>query len=255
LTLNKGFGIAEGFNGKRGMSLEVKAKFSQNTIALIPARGGSKGVARKNMRVVGGKPLIGHTIDAAMTSKRISAVYLSSEDQEILDYGQSRGLITVKRPLEYASDTSTASDVVGHFIETLPADLRAKDPIIVYLQPTSPLRSGQHIDLAIDSMLSKGASVLTAICKMKQSPYKSLTIDEKGYLSPLFSETLLNANRQSLKDAYYPNGSIYIFYLSQFKGRFPTNNSVPYLMTERESLDVDTEEDFDLLRTIMDGAL
>lgn len=237
------------------MYLKVKAKFPQNTLALIPARGGSKGVLRKNMRLVGGKPLIGHTIDAAMTSKRISAVYLSSEDTEILEYGRSRGVITVKRPLHYASDTSTASDVLGHFIETLPTDLQAEDPIIVYLQPTSPLRTAQHIDLAIDSMLSKGASVLTAVCKMKQTPFKSLTINEKGYLSPLFSESFLNANRQSLKEAFYPNGSIYIFYLSQFKGRFPSSNSVPYLMTERESLDVDTEEDFDLLRTIMDGGL
>lgn len=120
-----------------------------NVLALIPARGGSKGVRRKNLRMVGGKPLLEYTLTSAQRSELVDKTYVSSEDQEILELATSLGATPVQRPADLATDESSAIEVVQHFIEWLPEELRSQDPTIVYLQPTSPLRTSTHIDAAL----------------------------------------------------------------------------------------------------------
>src|SRR5688572_5200728 len=107
------------------------------TVALIPARGGSKGVKRKNLRDIAGKPLLQHTVDAARGCPQISDIYLSSEDEEILSAGKAMGCTLVRRPAVLAQDESSANDVVFDFFAQVPL---ADDDVILYLQPTSPLR-------------------------------------------------------------------------------------------------------------------
>tara|TARA_B110001450_G_scaffold218812_2_gene213483 strand:- start:4169 stop:4858 length:690 start_codon:yes stop_codon:yes gene_type:complete len=219
---------------------------NKQVIALIPARGGSKGVPRKNLRFVRSKPLVCHTILAAIKSAVVDTVYLSSEDEEILKIGIDMDVNVIKRSVLAASDTATASQVVIDSLDQMPQDIIEADPYIVYLQPTSPLRTAVHIDGAFTEMATKGISTCLSVVMLQKSPYKSFKITDEGLLLSLFDEMLTNANRQEFPVIYYPNGAIYIFPVSEFiqKRGFPSNGSVPFVMSEKDSIDIDTEEDF-----------
>lgn len=222
-------------------------------IALVPARGGSKGVLRKNMRMVHGQPLLQFTLSAAQSAQRVDAVYLSSEDAEILALGQTLGVETISRPAEFASDTASAIDVVKHFVGVLTPELIHQDPYIVYLQPTSPLRTSDHIDAALGEMESNKAHTLVSVVELSKSPFKSFSIDCAGRLESLFDERLSNARRQDLPATYIPNGAIYIFRVSDFLNRegFPSNGSLPFIMSGADSVDIDTEQDIKHLEQIL----
>jgi CMP-N,N'-diacetyllegionaminic acid synthase len=222
--------------------------------ALVPARGGSKGVPRKNIRCVAGRPLVAWTLSAACSVDEIDRVILSSDDDDILSIGQGMGITTLRRPGVIASDTASAVDVVLHYFGTLSEEELQNDPYIIYLQPTSPLRSQAHIAEAIAQMRRHDAESLMSVVRMEKSPFKSFLVDEEGKLKSLFDEKLSNARRQDLPDVFLPNGAIYIFRVSEFlrRGGFPSNGSFPYFMQEKDSVDVDSEEDLkkidDLLR-------
>ncbi len=224
----------------------------RQVLALVPARGGSKGVKRKNLRTVKGKPLVGHTLEAALLSERVDKVYLSSDDDEILGLGRSMGVEAFKRPEAVASDSATATEVVFNFIGRLsPTDI-AGNPFIVYLQPTSPMRNAGHIDAAFSEMESRNGSQAMSVVELKKTPYKSFILSQDGLLQSLFEQKLSNSNRQTLPAAYYPNGAIYIFPVSEFlkKGGFPSNGSVPFIMSEKESIDIDTEDDIAMMEKL-----
>lgn len=225
---------------------------NKEVIALIPARGGSKGVKRKNLRVVLGKPLLAHTIQAARDAGRVDRIYVSSDDAEILGLARGMGVDVVCRAAEAATDQATANDVVMDFFRHLPEVLVAANPYLVFLQPTSPLRTGAHIDAAFDGMSSTDSDMCLSVTELKKTPFKSFTLTSEGRLKSLFDEALTNANRQSLPSVYYPNGAIYIFPFAEFLARraFPSNGGVPYIMSERESVDIDTEEDLAMVERL-----
>lgn len=214
-------------------------------LALIPARGGSKGVPRKNLVKIAGKTLLEYTLEAALESEKIDNAYLSSDDAEILEVGRRRGVRTIERPDRYATDAASAVDVVRHFFETLGESAGGSNPLVVYLQPTSPLRNAQHIDAALDVLQQSGASTLMSVVELEKSPYKSFGIDSGGRLQSLFDEKLSNARRQDLPRTFAANGAIYVFSRADFEARggFPSNGSIPYVMSIRESVDVDVPED------------
>lgn len=224
---------------------------STTFIALIPARGGSKGLKRKNLRDLAGKPLLHYAIDAARGSRHIGDIYLSSEDEEILASGRQAGCHTILRPAALAQDDSTATQVMQHFFETTKLD---GDPYIVYLQPTSPLRTSTHLDEAIGTMTAAGADGLVSVVELQKSPFKSFITGEDGRLKSLFEERFSNHNRQQLPKAYIPNGAIYIFRKSLFlaRGGFPSDGSLPYIMSAADSIDIDTEADLDRARQRME---
>jgi CMP-N,N'-diacetyllegionaminic acid synthase len=215
-------------------------------IALVPARGGSKGVPRKNLRPLCGKPLFIHTVEAAQGSRFIDEVHVSSDDEDILDLARSSGASATRRSAAAASDTATAADVVAAFAAQLSAAALASDPLICYLQPTSPLRTSAHIDASFSAMDSSAASHGMSVVELKRTPYKSFVLDGSGRLKSLFAEEMSNANRQSLATVFHPNGAIYIFPLSRFleQRQFPSNGGLPFVMSEAESLDIDSESDF-----------
>lgn len=222
-------------------------------IALIPAREGSKGVVRKNMRTIAGTPLIAFTIQAALNSRFVDQVYLSSDSDEILAFGKNSGVRLIHRPSEFASDTASAIDVVKHFLGEIPSQLVEENPYILYLQPTSPLRSAKHIDMAMQQMMDQSAHTLVSVVEMAKSPYKSFLIDIDGRLQSIFDEKMSNACRQELPKAYIPNGAIYVFRVSDFLERngFPSNGGIPFVMSEADSLDIDTEEDIEYLVRVL----
>jgi CMP-N,N'-diacetyllegionaminic acid synthase len=217
----------------------------KHILALIPARGGSKGVVRKNMRPVKGIPLVGYTLKAALKSKYINRVYMSSDDDEIINYAKEMGANAIRRPSEFANDNASANDVVNHFFSTLDIRLIEQDPYIIYLQPTSPLRTAEHIDKALEAMMEHGLSKLVSVQEMTKSPFKAFVLGSKGLLEALFTEESTNKRRQDLPKAFSPNGAIYIFKISDFKvnNKFPSNGSYPYIMNKKDSLDIDTEDD------------
>lgn len=222
-------------------------------IALIPARGGSKTVLRKNLREIAGKPLVAYSIEAAIASAHVSEVYLSSDDDEILAIGSTFGCNLVKRPEVFAGDDATATDVVTHFFNEVQNAPKMENLTVVYLQPTSPLRTAAHIDASIDAMLQAKCNTLVSVVKLDKSPFKSFIIDSNGALQSLFDEKNSNARRQDLPATYVPNGAIYIFDRLTFlaRGGFPSNGSLPFIMSAADSIDIDTERDVEDVCRIM----
>ena len=226
---------------------------TRKIIALIPARGGSKGIHRKNLHLVYGAPLIDYTINAALSVKEIDEVYVSSDDIEIIEHSKLKGAKTISRPARYAADRSSAVSVVKHFLETIPITVQKKNLVIAYLQPTSPLRNKGHIAEAISLLNSNNDAGVVSVVEMDKSPYKSFIIDNNGNLMSLFDEHLSNARRQDLPTVYIPNGAIYMFSAETFlrhKG-FPSNNSIPYIMSKGVSVDVDTMDDIKTIEKIL----
>lgn len=222
-------------------------------LALIPSRGGSRGIPRKNLAAVHGKPLMGYTIEAALGSSRVDEVWVSSEDDEILQVAQSLGARPLSRPAGLAGDEASAVGVVHHFIGQLSEDMRRRDPLIAYLQPTSPLRTSAHVDAALRTLVDGQARALLSVSGMEKSPFKAFRLDEQGRLLSLFDEKLSNANRQDLPPTYMPNGAIYLFGVSEFLERdgFPSNGALPFVMDGTDSIDVDTPDDLERVAMIL----
>jgi CMP-N,N'-diacetyllegionaminic acid synthase len=225
----------------------------QPVLALVPARGGSKAVPNKNMRLVRGVPLIGYTLRAALKSKYITGVYLSSDDTATISYAKEAKVTTIRRPGELCTDTSTANDVVEHFLEKISGNFENQDPYIVYLQPTSPLRNECHIDEGLGEMKRKCLHKLISVVEMEVSVYKAFKVDDEGLLQSFYDEEITNKSRQTLPQVFLPNGAIYVFRKSDFikNGGFPSNGSYPYIMGGLDSIDIDCEDDFSLLDSIL----
>ena len=222
-------------------------------IGLIPARKGSKGLKNKNILSLNNKPLVQHTFEAANSSSCIDEVWVSSDDLTILSLADSMNIKGLKRPKKFATDQSSSVDVVNHFINSFPDNLNYEKTYIVYLQPTSPLRNSSHVDEAINQLIEQNNKSLTSVMRLRKSPFKSFVISESGNLQSLFNEQLSNARRQDLQDAYIPNGAIYIFTIAEFLSRkgFPSNGSLPYIMSSNDSIDIDDLEDLKIADNLL----
>lgn len=218
---------------------------NSKVIALIPARAGSKGIKGKNMRYLCGSPMLDYTLKAASEALSIDEVYLSSDSDEMLDRAKLYCVKPLKRPTHLCLDDSSAYEVVEHFISEILNNKLDEDVYLIYLQPTSPLRTSHHIDDAVHKMTTEGFNSLVSVVETEKSPFKSFVINAEGAIEALFDEKLSNQCRQNLPKAYFPNGAIYIFTISQFLSRqgFPSNGSYPYIMSQLDSVDVDTESD------------
>jgi len=214
-------------------------------LAIIPARGGSKGIYRKNLVNIAGKPMLAYTIEAALKSDMIDQVWVSSDDEDILSVASKYGAKIIFRPSEFADDTASSVDVVQHFFSCLSESIKLNNPLIIYLQPTSPLRNANHINSALTAMNSINADGVISVVAADKPPQKSFKLDSNGRLISLFDESLSNARRQDLPNCYYPNGAIYAFRMNDFISRkgFPSNGSIPFIMSKSDSIDVDTISD------------
>lgn len=218
-------------------------------LALIPARKGSKGVIGKNTRLVGEKALIEHTIQSALKVDELQNVFVSSDDYKVKKICKRYPITFIKRPSDLATDQATANEVIKHFITKLPSQLKNKTTFIFYLQPTSPLRTEKHITQAITMLASAGARSVISLTEFKRKIFKCFSLDKNGLAVSLFDEKLTNLSRQDLPQVYIPNGAIYAFSVYDFqqKGMIPSNGSSPLIMDKIESLDIDSEKDFEVL--------
>ena len=218
-------------------------------LAIIPARGGSKRLPRKNVLGLCGKPLIVHTIEAALKSKYIDKVIVSSDDEEILNISSNFGADIIKRPIDLANDTATTFDTIKHTIDNF-----EKYDYIVLLQPTSPLRNEKHIDEAIQLLEKKKADAIVSVCEMEHSPLWSNTLPKDGSMSNFLKDEILNKRSQDLEKFYRLNGAIYICKtekLIENKSFFLKDNIFAYIMNRENSVDIDEEIDFKIAEVLI----
>lgn len=209
-------------------------------IALITARGGSKGIPRKNIINLGGKPLIAWTIEAGLKAKEIDLVYVSTEDSEIANISREYGAKIIKRPLELSGDYVTSDAVIEHAINYLKNQIDLS--MICLLQPTSPLRIAKDIDLSFDVYKSSlNIKCVTSVFEPKLSISKAYKQDENGYITGVLSPDAPNCRRQDLPAVFLPNGAVYLFHYSDFMlfNKIPKYNIKPYIMDEKNSVDID----------------
>jgi CMP-N,N'-diacetyllegionaminic acid synthase len=221
-------------------------------LAVIPARGGSKGLPRKNLLPLGGKPLIAWTVQAAQSSRYIDRTVFSSEDEELIRTAREWGCeVPFPRPTELANDTSRNIDVVLHLLEQLPGY-----DILALLQPTSPLRTAQHIDQAIELMHRQGAGSCISVSVASKSPYWSYTMAQSGRLMPLVDASMAQQKRQLQPETYHPNGAIYLISIPLLKetGRFIQPDTLGYTMSKASSIDIDDAIDFKLAELLLGDA-
>jgi CMP-N,N'-diacetyllegionaminic acid synthase len=213
-------------------------------VALVPARGGSKGIPRKNLALVRGRSLLDYAIGAARDSGVVGRVVVSSDDPEILAAGERLGAVALKRPAEISGDTASSDSVIAHFIESAGAALDPAQPLVL-LQPTSPLRTGAHIAEAVRIWRSGDASAVVSVFEPEHHPAKAFRLDERGELRGLFGDDSPFTPRQALPRAWQPNGAIYVFSAAKFlrDGRIPRQGLAPLVMSEAESLDIDRAAD------------
>jgi CMP-N,N'-diacetyllegionaminic acid synthase len=218
-------------------------------LAIIPARGGSKRLPKKNVLDLCGKPLTSWSIEAGLNSKYIDKVVVSSDDDEILRISKQFGVEAIKRPDELASDKSTTFDAIKHTIDNL-----NNYDYVVLLQPTSPLRNEKHIDEAIELLETKNADAVVSVCEMDHSPLWSNTLPEDNSMSNFLREEVLNKRSQDLDKYYRLNGAIYICKTNKLlenKGFFLKDNIIAYKMDRESSIDIDEEIDFKIAKLLI----
>ena len=223
----------------------MRTRISQDgyrTFGLIPARAGSKGVPNKNLRVLGSQTLVERAVTTALQIKAINQLWVSSDSQQILDIASRLGASPHLRSSASSSDDATAAQVIKEFIVDVKANPR---DIIMYLQPTSPFRTQRNIEDSLDLFFEEGCCPLVSVRSMTQHPAKALRFLPNGKVTPAGLDVQPNSNRQTLPDYLYPNGAIYIFYVADFldSEEVPLEGSVPYFMSELESMDIDSESD------------
>lgn len=220
-------------------------------LAIIPARGGSKRIPGKNIRFLAGEPLICHTIKAALKSKNIGRVIVSTEDDKIAEISRKNGAEVLVRPAEMADDNSKTIDVLFHLLGEVQKENYEPD-IIILLQPTSPLRNETDIDQALDFFSRKKCESLVGVCELPHPFCWALEL-KKEFLFPVFGLESLKIRSQDAPKKYICNGAIYIASPSALRKNegFFSEKTLAYVMPREKSLDIDKESDFKLAELIL----
>lgn len=215
------------------------------TAAIITARGGSKGLPRKNVLPLGGKPLIAHTVEAALGCPLLIGAWVSTDDAEIADAARMAGAGVIERPADLASDTSTSSDAVAHAIHAL-REAGQDFSHFALLQPTSPLRTAAHLTACLEQFAAGDFASAISVCETEHHPQKMLRLDGAGRLAPFSDASDLQRRRQDLPAVYRQNGAIYVMGVDDFLTRaegFYLEPAMAYVMSHRDSIDIDTATD------------
>jgi len=218
-------------------------------LAVILARGGSKRLPKKNLINLDNKPLIAHTILSGMRCQYLDETIVSSDDKKILDVSKKYGAKIIKRPKYLASDRANSVDALRHVVKNA-----SSFDYLVLLQPTSPLRNEKHISEAIHLIEKKKADAIISVCKVEQNRPGSNFLPKNLSMRNFFKKKFLKKESQILKDCYILNGAIHICKISPFlkeKSLFLKNKIYAYLMSKKDSVDIDTEADIKLARQLI----
>lgn len=221
-------------------------------VALIPARAGSKGLPGKNKKRLLGKPLISYTIEAAIRSKLINDIIVSSDDPDILLLAQQTGTKAYSRPKSLAEDHTQMHEVISHTIEKYRLMEQKSPQSIILLQPTCPLRTEVHIDEAIRTFNRHSAASLVSVCEVSEHPYLMKRIVQ-GRLQDYVPHEMVG-RRQELPPVYRLNGCLYIVSVDLFM-RFRSlhfDDTLAFVMDRNDSIDIDDASDFQLAEWLLE---
>ena len=222
-------------------------------LAIIPARGGSRGLPRKNLLPLAGIPLVARAILAARACPHVAGCLLTTDDPEIRAVGVEYGAEIIDRPAELAGDLASSQAVVRHVLDVLSA-AGALPEYFVLLQPTSHLRTGAHITACIEAFFRSDAQSAISVTEASESPYKAL-VEKNGSLQPLFDVETLHVPRQTLPRVLNQNGAIYLTSSAAFlrTNRFFIPPVMPFVMDAEASIDIDTALDWRIATCLISG--
>ena len=222
-------------------------------LAVIPARGGSKGVPKKNIKELAGKPLIAYTIKAAIDSGIFEKVIVSTDSQEIADVATSYGAeVPFLRPKEISGDMTSSDDVILHALSYYQQQ-GIEFAEVCKLQATSPLRNSEHLKMAYSLFHEKNADYLVSVCECEHSPLWSGIIGEDMRLDNFIPDEVKRSCRQDMPTYYRLNGAIYMGKVNQFSinKNFLGKNCIAYIMEQKDSIDIDSQLDFEMAEVLI----
>lgn len=227
----------------------------KSVLAIIPARGGSKGLPGKNIKELCGKPLIAWTIEQAKSCSDIDRIVVSTDSGKIANIAKESGAnVPFLRPAELAVDDSPTADTILHVLEQLSLSGESYD-YVALLEPTSPLRKTNDIDNAINLITQNTeADCLVSVGEIHmEHPMIVKKIDAKGFVAPYISNIAKIHQRQQADKAYFPYGVIYISKAPEFKKKqtFYTEKTVPYFIERWQNYEIDDELDFIIVEQVM----
>jgi CMP-N-acetylneuraminic acid synthetase len=221
---------------------------TEKIFGIIPARGGSKGVPRKNIRLLAGKPLIAYTIDAAKGSRLLTRLIVSTDDPEISQIARSFDCQVIERPAELAQDTTPMLSVIQHTLRFLGEHEHYHPDITVILQPTAPLRTSEHIDEALTPLENPEVDSVVSVSLVPghYNPHWQFIIQDgelRLFTGQPFGQII--TRRQDLPATYTRNGAIYAFRTSLFgeRGTIYGDRCLAYVMPFEDSVNIDSEQD------------
>jgi CMP-N-acetylneuraminic acid synthetase len=227
---------------------------AEPVLAVVPARGGSKGVPRKNIRPLAGKPLLAYTLEAARAAARISRLVVSTDDEEIAAAARQWGAdVPFLRPPHLADDAAPQVEVVLHALQTVEALEQAVYPYVVLLQPTAPLRSPGDIDASLDLLISSGCDSVVSYCRVeREHPYYMATLED-GRPRPVLEVPPGLTARQQYPAVYLRNGAVYAARREVLLERrsFYGTDVRAYVMPSRRSINIDTLFDLELAEFLL----
>ncbi len=228
-----------------------------SVLAIIPARSGSKGLPGKNIINCAGKPLIAWSIDAALGSKYVTEVIVTTDSDKIAGVAKKYGgRVPFLRGADLAKDDSSITDVVKDVLDNIKG--KVKYDLVILLQPTSPLRTAKHIDNAIDMFLKDKNSVSGTLVSVYKTDSKCLLAfginNNSNNIYSHFGIDLTNPRRQDFPQTYAPNGAIYISLIDGFDG-FYSESTIPFIMDEDVSIDIDYKCDLEKATALLLGKI
>lgn len=215
----------------------------QKVLAIIPARGGSKGIPGKNLQPVAGKPLVVHSVEHALGAPSVERVVVSTDDAEIAEAAKAAGAEVIARPAGISGDTASSEDALLHALDTL-GESGYEPDLVVFLQPTSPLRSASDVEAAVQTLLREKADSLFSGTPLEAFVWRA----EKGGLASVTYDYKRRPRRQEISDHFIENGSIYVFrpwVLRELRNRMGGKIAV-YRMSFLQTLQIDEPQDLRL---------
>ena len=221
-------------------------------LAIVPARGGSKRLPKKNLLLLAEKPLILWTIEAGIKSKYVDMLVVSSDDSEIIRLSSKMGIQTIVRPKELSTDEVLIFPLIEHVLDNIDKTF----DFIICLQPTSPLRNEIHIDEALEFLVQKGADAVISVCEMEHSPLWSNTLPDDKSMEGFLKEDIKGIRSQDLPKYYRLNGAIYICKTTRLmqKNNFAIDDNIfAFKMDRKSSIDIDEKEDLLIAETFINS--
>jgi len=241
----------------RGWMTDDYRRRNMNVLGITLARGGSKGVPRKNIRLIAGKPLLAYSIEEALKSELISKYYVSSEDKEILRIAVEYGANAIKRPKELAEDTTPHQPALLHALESAEGRDGVFYDLVADVRATNPFKTNVDIDGAIRKLIRTDADCVVGVSKLDEHHPSRLKMVYDDRLIDIWPEPE-GGRRQDLKpDVFIRNGSIYVVKSDVLRsGKFFIGEDLvvrPWYMPPEAGINIDTEIDFKLAEVLLSG--